>query len=92
MFRAQKNYNLNLPFGQACLKFHLPGQDIINCYFSLVHEQLVHILAHWASEWGKLLVLQKNLLVLDDRTGLFSSAGVVLLFSSEGPKDWKLTD
>ena len=34
---SKKNYNLNLPFGQASLKFHLPGQDFINCYFSLVH-------------------------------------------------------
>ena len=49
----EKNYNLNLPFGQASLKIHLPGQDFLNCYFSLVHEQLVHIFAHRASEWGK---------------------------------------
>ena len=70
----EKNYNLNLTCGQASLKFHLPGQDFISCYFSLVHEQLVHILAHWASEWGKLLVQHKNLLVPDDRMGLFSSA------------------
>ena len=69
----EKNYNLNLPFGQASLKFHLPGQDFMNCNFSLVHEQLVHILAHRASEWGKSLVRHKNLLVLDDWTGPFSS-------------------
>ena len=69
----EKNYNLNLPFRQASLKFHLPGQDFMNCYFSLVHEQLVHILAQWASEWGKSLVRHKSLLVPDDRTGLFSS-------------------
>ena len=68
----EKNYNLNLLFGQASLKFHLPEQDFINCFFSLVHEQLVHILAHRASEWGKLLVRHKNILVPDDRTGLFS--------------------
>ena len=66
----EKNYNLNLPFGQASLKFHLPGQDFINCYFSLVHEQLVHILAHRGSEWGKSLVRHKNLLVPDDRPGV----------------------
>ena len=71
----EKNYHLNLPFGQASLKIHLPGQDFINCYFSLVHEQLVHILAHRASEWGKSLVRHKNLLVPDDRTGLFSGSG-----------------
>ena len=43
--------NLNMPFGQGSLRFHLPGQDFMNCYmyFSLVHEQLVHILAHRAS-------------------------------------------
>ena len=69
---SKKLYNLNLPFGQASLKFHLPGQDFINCYFSLVHEQLVHIFAHRASEWGKSLVRHKNLLV-PDWTGLFSS-------------------
>ena len=68
----EKNYNLNLPFGQASLKFHLPGQDFINCYLSLVHEQLVHILAHRASEWRKSLVRHKNLLA-GCRTGLFSS-------------------
>ena len=62
----EKNYNLNLPFGQASLKFHLSGQDFINCYFSLVHEQLVHIFAHRASEWGKSLVQHKNLLVPND--------------------------
>ena len=72
----KKKYNLNLPFGQASLKFQLPGQDFINCYFSLVDEQLVHILAHWASEWGKSLVRHKNLLVPDNRTGLFSSPGM----------------
>ena len=65
----EKNYDLNLPFEQASLKFHLPGQDFINCCFSLVHEQLVHR----ASEWGKSLVRHQNLLVPDDRTGLFSS-------------------
>ena len=31
----EKTYNLNLPFGQASLKFHLPGEDFINCYFQL---------------------------------------------------------
>ena len=71
---------LNLPFGQASLKFHLPGQDFINCYFSLVHEQLVHILAHRASEWGKSLVRHKNLLVPDDGTGLFSSPEKCMVF------------
>ena len=70
--RAQKKLYLSLPFGQASLKFHLPEQDFIN-YFSLVHEQLVHILAHRASEWGKLLVGHKNLLVPDDQMGPFSS-------------------
>ena len=64
---SKKNYNLNLPFGPASLKFHLPGQDFINCFFSLVHEQLVHILAH------RSLVRHQNLLVPDDRTRLFSS-------------------
>ena len=66
-----------MPFGQASLKFHLPGQDFMNCYCSLVHEQLVHILAHQASEWEKLLAQHKNPLVLEDHTGLFLSPATV---------------
>ena len=62
---------LSLPFGQASLKFYLPEQDFINCYFSFVHEQLVHILAYQASVWGNLLAQHKNLLVPDDQTGIF---------------------
>ena len=77
----EKNYNLNLPFGQASLKFHLPGQDFINCYFSLVHEQLVHILANRASKWGKSLVRHKNLLVPDDPPGLFSSPATSFIYT-----------
>ena len=70
----KKTNNLNLPFGQASLKFKLPEQYFINCYFRLVHEQLVHILAHWASEWVKLFAQHKNLLVVDDWAALFSSS------------------
>ena len=56
---------------QASLKFYVPGQNFINCYFSLVHKPL-HILAHGASEWEKLLAQHKNLIAPDDQTGLFS--------------------
>ena len=76
---SKKSYNLNLPFGQASLKFHLPKQDFMNCYFSLVHEQLVHILTHRASEWGKSLVWHKNLLVPDDRQDFFRALNVHVL-------------
>ena len=83
--RDRKNYNLNLPFGQASLNFNLPGQDFMNCYLSLVPEQLVHILAHQASEWGKSLVRHKNLLVPDEQTapaGNVTSACVSCTLSS----------
>ena len=34
---------------------YLPRQVFINyCYLSEVHRQLVRILGHWVSEWGKL--------------------------------------
>ena len=55
----KKNMNSSLPLGQEALKCCLPGAVF------------AWALAHRASEYEKLPAWQENLLVPDDRTGLF---------------------
>ena len=71
----EKNLNSSLPFGQVALKFCLPWASfgLLFLQFTVVGRWLAWALAHWASENEKWLAQQENLLVLDNRTALFSS-------------------